>query len=133
MAGAKAMTHRFKKHYTREEARGLLPQLREWLERLDELRQRLEGNQDHLGDLMATGQDLGGEVVNRTLTIVLDMKDVLQKFEQRGIIVKDLRRGLVDFPAIIGEKEVFLCWEKDEDDVEFWHDMDSGYAGREPL
>jgi hypothetical protein len=40
---------------------------------------------------------------------------------------------LIDFPALIGDKEVFLCWEKDEDDIEYWHDIDSGYAGREPL
>jgi hypothetical protein len=39
----------------------------------------------------------------------------------------------VDFPAIIGGKEVFLCWEKSEDDVEYWHDLDSGFGGREPL
>jgi hypothetical protein len=61
------------------------------------------------------------------------MKELLQKFESRNILIKDLRRGLVDFPAIIGGKEVFLCWERDEDDIDFWHDIDSGYAGREPL
>jgi hypothetical protein len=40
-------------------------------------------------------------------------------------------RGLVDFPAILGGREVFLCWEKDEQDIEYWHDLDSGYSGRE--
>ena len=40
---------------------------------------------------------------------------------------------LIDFPAIIGGREVFLCWEQDEDDIEFWHDIDAGYAGRERL
>jgi hypothetical protein len=47
--------------------------------------------------------------------------------------LKDLERGLIDFPAIIGGKEVFLCWEQDEEDIEFWHDLDAGYAGRERL
>ena len=61
------------------------------------------------------------------------MKDVLRKFEEREIMIKDLQRGLVDFPALIGGREVFLCWERDEEDVEFWHDIDSGYAGRERL
>ena len=60
-------------------------------------------------------------------------KSVLQEFAQREIQVKDLDRGLIDFPAIIGGREVFLCWEQDEDDVEFWHDLNSGYAGRERL
>jgi hypothetical protein len=44
-----------------------------------------------------------------------------------------LARGLVDFPALLGGKEVFLCWESDEDDIEFWHDLESGYGGRERL
>jgi len=48
-------------------------------------------------------------------------------------VVKDLDRGLVDFPSLKGDKEVFLCWEQDEDDIQFWHDLDSGYAGRERL
>ena len=42
-------------------------------------------------------------------------------------------RGLVDFPAILAGREVFLCWEQDEEDIEFWHDLASGYAGRERL
>jgi hypothetical protein len=127
------MTHRFRKHYTREEARALLPQLRQWLETLDQLRVKLELNDEQLDALMSKGQDTGGETVNRSVRLLGAMKEVLQEFSVREIVIKDLPRGLVDFPAIIGGKEVFLCWEKDEDDVEFWHDIDSGYAGREPL
>ena len=47
--------------------------------------------------------------------------------------IKDLERGLIDFPAIVAGREVFLCWEQDEDDIEYWHDLDTGYAGREKL
>ncbi|MFO1512143.1 MAG: DUF2203 family protein [Verrucomicrobiota bacterium] len=54
-------------------------------------------------------------------------------FNAADIQIKDLERGLLDFPAIIGGKEVFLCWEQDEDAVEFWHDLDTGYSGRERL
>ena len=61
------------------------------------------------------------------------MKSVLLEFDSRQIQVKDIERGLLDFPAIIGGREVFLCWEQDEDDIEFWHDLESGYAGRERL
>jgi hypothetical protein len=39
----------------------------------------------------------------------------------------------VDCPAIIGGKEVFLCWEQEDEDIEFWHDIESGYGGRERL
>jgi hypothetical protein len=127
------MEHRFKKHYTREEARGLLPILRQWLERLNELRLALGENDRRLAGLMASGNDSGGESVNKSVRLLAEIKELLQKFQDREIIIKDLPRGLVDFPALIGGKEVFLCWEKDEEDIEFWHDIDSGYAGREPL
>jgi hypothetical protein len=61
------------------------------------------------------------------------MQEVLAEFQRRRIFIKDLERGLVDFPAIIGGREVFLCWEQDEADIEFWHDLDAGYTGRERL
>jgi len=127
------MTYRFEKHYTREEARALLSQLRQWLDQLGDLRQEVDTNDRRLAGLMAGGQDLGGELVNNSVKLLGIVKDLLQKFQDREIIIKDLQRGLVDFPALIGGKEVFLCWEKDETDVEYWHDIDSGYAGREPL
>jgi len=127
------MTNKFKKHYTREEARSLLPKLRQWLNRLDDMRGELEQNDRRLSGLMASGQDVGGTLVNKSVTLLGGIRELLQEFECREIVIKDLERGLVDFPAFVGGKEVFLCWEKDEDDVEFWHDIDSGYAGREPL
>jgi hypothetical protein len=127
------MAHRFKKHYTREEARALLPQIRKWLEDLELARVELEKNDRRLAGLMASGNDTGGSLVNRWVGGMVDIREVLRKFEEREILIKDLDRGLIDFPAFIGNKEVFLCWEKDEDDIEFWHDIDSGFAGREPL
>jgi hypothetical protein len=127
------MTHRFEKHYTREEARALLPKVRQWLEQLGELRLALEQNDQRLAGLMASGQDLGGDLVNNSVKVLGKMKELLEEFHEREIIIKDLGRGLIDFPALIGGKEVFLCWEKDEDDIEFWHDIDSGFAGRERL
>jgi|ERR1700722_3387326 hypothetical protein len=127
------MANKFKKHYTREEARALLPKVRQWLEELGELRIELEQNDRRLSGMMVSGQDVGGNLVNRSVKVLGGMKELLQRFEVREIMIKDLQRGLIDFPALIGGKEVFLCWEKDEADIEFWHDIDSGFAGREPL
>ena len=76
---------------------------------------------------------LGGELVNKWVRTLADLGDVLAEFQRREIQVKDVDRGLLDFPAIIGGKEVFLCWEQDEEDIEFWHELDAGYAGRERL
>lgn len=127
------MPHQFKHHYTREEARALLPQLRQWLNRLRELRRELEKRDRRLGQLMDRGHDVGGPLVNEWVRLMADIRDVFAEFERREIQVKDLERGLVDFPALIGGREVFLCWEQDEDDVEFWHELDGGFAGREKL
>ena len=127
------MDYRYEKHYTREEAQALLPQLRQWLQRLNHLRGELERFDKRLSGLMNPGQDVGGELVNNWIRALVEAQEVLGQFQQRQIMIKDLERGLLDFPAIIGGKEVFLCWEQDEEDIEFWHDLDAGYGGRERL
>ena len=127
------MTHQFRKHYSRDEARALLPKIREWLKRLQQLRQKLAQQDQRIGQLLKEGNDLGGELINDWIRRLAEIKPVLEEFRRREIQVKDLERGLIDFPAIIGGREVFLCWEQDEEDIEFWHEIDTGYAGRERL
>jgi len=61
------------------------------------------------------------------------VRELLGEFHRREIQIKDFDRGLMDFPALIGGKEVFLCWEQGEDAVEHWHTLESGYAGRQHL
>jgi len=127
------MNHRFQKHYTREEATALLPQLRGWLVQLKAFREEVERTDKRLASLMSPGNDLGGDLVNRWIRTLTEMQEVLGEFQKREILIKDLDRGLLDFPAIIGGKEVFLCWEQDEESVEFWHDLETGYGGRERI
>ena len=127
------MAYQFEKHYTRDEARGLLPQIRQWLGRIAQLHADLQKFEGRLGGLMSPGADLGGELVNTWVRTLADLEAMFREFQRREIQVKDFERGLIDFPAIIGGKEVFLCWEQDEDDIEFWHELHTGYAGRERL
>ena len=127
------MAYRFQKHYSREEARALLPKIETWLQRLNEQRPALEQIDARLEGLRPEGQDLGGPLVHKQTRIVAEIRELLLEFHNREIMIKDLPRGLIDFPAVIGGREVFLCWEMGEKDVEYWHDIDSGYAGREPL
>jgi hypothetical protein len=127
------MELRFEKHYTREEARALLPEIRRWLARLSQRRKDVEKFEGRLSQMATQSTDIGGETVNDWIRALADMQQILVEFQRRQIFIKDLDRGLIDFPAIIGGKEVFLCWESDEDDVEFWHDLESGFAGRERL
>jgi hypothetical protein len=123
----------FKKHYTIEEARTLLPQLRLWLAELNRARQRTTRHEERSRPRLASGADLGGASVNEWLQGLALIQKLLLEFHEREIQIKDLQRGLIDFPAIVGGREVFLCWEQDEADIEYWHDIDTGYAGREKL
>ena len=127
------MSHQFTKHYTRDEARALLPQIREWLSQLEVLRASMKKHNQRVESLLGSGTDRGGQTVNDWVRTMADLQHVVGEFQGRGIIIKDPDRGLIDFPAILNGKEVFLCWEQDEDDIEFWHDLESGYAGRERL
>jgi hypothetical protein len=124
---------KFATHYTRDEARALLPKIRKWLKRLVALREEIERREEELKKLSAPGKDLGGPAINHWVKAMAEVKSVLLEFHHRDIQIKDLDRGLIDFPAILDDKEVFLCWEQDEEDIEFWHDLDAGYPGRERL
>ena len=123
----------FKKHYTVEEARALIPQLREWLAELNRNRKRVTQLDQRLGTMLQAGHAPGGEPVNDWIRNLAGIQRGLKRFMDLEIQIKDLERGLVDFPAIMGGREVFLCWEQDEDDIGFWHDLETGYAGRERL
>lgn len=127
------MDRRFTRHYTREDARALLPDIRAWLARLRLLQPVLDQHERALNRLLEQGRDVGGERVHVWLRTLVSLRTVLREFADREIQVKDLDRGLVDFPAVMGDREVFLCWEEGEEDVEYWHELDAGYAGRSPL
>ena len=116
-----------------EEARKLLPQIDAWLQQLLHLDDRLNKAAARVDQLMAAGQDRGGATVEEYLSLQADCLQILSEFSKRQIVVKDLARGLIDFPSILDGREVFLCWEQGETDVEFWHEIDGGYAGRERL
>ncbi len=127
------MANKFRKHYTREEARALLPQIRNWLEQLHHFRKLFAEDDAKLAQLLGTGYDIGGPTANRWVKSLASMKEIFHEFEQREIQLKDLERGLIDFPSMLGGREVFLCWEKDEEDIEYWHELNTGYTGRERI
>ena len=61
------------------------------------------------------------------------MKSALDRILQTGCLIKDLDVGLLDFPAIINNQDVYLCWKLGEDRIRFYHGQDEGFAGRKPL
>lgn len=127
------MARRFSHHFTLAEAKALLPQVRNWLGEMRHLRKDLARRDESLGALLAEHRDLGGGRVDAWARALCRFRELLGEFSAREIQIKDLDRGLIDFPAFRGNKEIFLCWEEGEEDIEYWHDTDSGYAGRQLL
>ena len=126
--------YHFQKHFTLDEARALLPQLRRIFKDAHRRRDVVQETDAELGKkLEQTGTDVGGEKVSGLLMDMLQLNLQLQRIQEMGVQIKDFDRGLLDFPHLREGREVFLCWELDEDDIEFWHDIDTGYAGRERL
>jgi hypothetical protein len=127
---------RFEKHFTVAQARQLVPWLQEMFARVHALLrygQPADHNDDNNGGgnhrrLGAAAQQLSpGE--SRALA-----EELVGRIELAGVIVRDWRRGLVDFPAILGGREVFLCYELADGDVlRFYHGLDEGYGGRRPI
>ncbi len=127
------MERRFSKHYSLAEARAVLPQLRIWRPQLQRLRRDLDSYDQSTAPRLDDGNEFGGGKVNQWVRNLAAFKVLLEEFNQREIQIKDVDRGLVDFPAMHAGHEVFLCWELGEEDITHWHDLDSGFAGREPL
>jgi hypothetical protein len=126
--------NQYARHFTIEEARAALPLLRTTFTDIHFHRDRMHAADEKLGHtLQKTGADIGGALVASMLRDLVQMNDRLQRLSNLGVVVKDIDRGLVDFPHLRDGHEVFLCWELDEDDIEFWHQLDTGYAGRERI
>jgi hypothetical protein len=57
----------------------------------------------------------------------------VEQIQAEGVLVKDLDRGLLDFPALRGDEEILLCWHVGEEEIRYWHGAEEGFAGRKPL
>ncbi len=128
------MPYQFEKHFTLEEARALLPELRGIFRDAHRRRDVVQKTDAELGhELKQSGAEVGGEKVSCLLMDMLQINVQLRRIQDLGVQIKDFDRGLVDFPHIRDGREVHLCWELEEDDIEFWHDIDTGYSARERL
>ncbi len=121
------------RHFSREEAEALLPAVEPMLRELRTARDRLTDAEAHqlLADAAPTN---GGGAPGREVGEgFLEVRRLLAAVEELGIVIRDIDRGLIDFPAIIDAEEVYLCWQLDEDGIAWWHDVESGFGGRQPL
>ena len=121
------------RHFSLEEANAALGWVAERIELLRSARERLtdEEVREALGEAAPTNG--GGEPGRHVSEAFLDMRGALTDLQEQQIVLRDLDRGLVDFPAMRDGREVYLCWIEGEDEIAFWHDLDAGYGGRQPL
>ena len=121
------------RHYTQAEADAARPWVAERLERLRAAHARLTDAEAREALSDAAGGNGGGQPGRFVSEGFLELRRALGELQAVEVVLRDLERGLVDFPAIRDGREIYLCWEEDEDAVEFWHDIDAGHAGRQPL
>jgi hypothetical protein len=128
------MTNMDERIFTLEEASRLLPRIRTILEevatewrRVRELNPEIQKVRDKtpLDGFSPFGVEYV-ESVSHLMFLLHQIKDL-------GVIVKDVDKGLCDFPYIRDGKMVYLCWHLGEESIGYWHDIESGFDGREPL
>jgi hypothetical protein len=124
--------------YTVEQANRALPlvrrivddivaQYRRWQDRVREL--------ESLNAARTAADDVprAAELESEIQSLAAEIEGFRRELRDLGLEVKDYERGLVDFPGVVGGREVFLCWRIGEPAVQFWHDKDAGFAGRRPI
>jgi hypothetical protein len=121
------------RHYTLAEANAAIPWVRERIDRLREAREGL-GDEEARKALAEAGPSNGGGDPGRVVSdAFLDMRSALAELQGADIVLRDLDRGLLDFPSLRDGEEIYLCLEDGEDEVAWWHTPDSGFDGRQPL
>ncbi|WP_338604087.1 DUF2203 family protein [Sulfolobus tengchongensis] len=107
-------------YFDLQTARELLPWLREQLIKLKKMKTEIE-------ILLVNGDKYSLQYY------ASETKKIIDEIVSRGIILRDIDIGLVDFPAIINDKPAFLCWKLDERDILYWHYVNEGFRGRKRI
>ncbi len=128
--------------FTLEQARALLPQVRALIEQAVGSKEQYRISDEWTQNFIRRVMMLGGVLVdrvpferNRDLQnrSALRLKSAVESIQELGVLVKDLDAGLIDFPTLFRGNEVYLCWRLGEDDLQFWHGVNEGFAGRRPI
>ena len=131
-----------KRHFTVAEVERLIPRLESLMGRVKEAHAEAGRLRDELGGAQRAVMLSGGMRIRqefwrgRKAAIERTAREIQAKLGEimrTGGVPKDLELGLVDFPALVGEREASLCWRFGEKQIRFWHGLDEGYAARKPL
>jgi hypothetical protein len=126
---------RHQRHYTLEQASAVRPWVGERVGRIRAARARLvELGEQVSRSVSALDSELGGSYPGRETALPLvQLSRALAELESVDVVLRDIDRGLVDFPAVRDGEEVYLCWLIEEAEIGFWHGLDAGFGGRRPL
>ena len=124
------------KIFTVQEANALLPDVRTIVGKIQRAHRKLSKYRDVAKKAAEAAERGGGGIADGVgyATVLTQLTTQLTELEELGVQLKDFERGLVDFPTLRDGRVVLLCWQLGEgDELEWWHDVDAGFAGRTPL
>jgi len=124
------------KLFTLEEANSLLPSVRPIVKSIQRSHRRLMSFETTAKRAAAGAESGGGGMVQgpRYASLLVDLSIGASELENLGVQLKDYSQGLIDFPSMRDGRVVLLCWKADEgDQLEWWHDLEAGFGGRQPL
>ena len=121
------------RHYTLEQANAAIGWVRERIERMRTAREQLGDEEARAALTEAAPGNGGGSPGVVVSEAFLSLRSALVELQEMEVVLRDLEQGLIDFPALRDGREVYLCLEDGEDEIGFWHDVEAGYGGRQPL
>ncbi|HEY0005959.1 MAG TPA: DUF2203 domain-containing protein [Pyrinomonadaceae bacterium] len=124
------------KLFSLEEANALLPTVKGMVGRIQRAYRRLLSYAEAAKHAAAGAELGGGGMVEGPgyIALLMELSSLTGQLDALGVQMKDYGRGLIDFPSMRDGRIVLLCWEMGEgDELEWWHDLDAGYSGRQPL
>ncbi len=127
--------------FTPEQANALLPEVRPLVEQMVAAKRALDEAQERRDEVGRSISGNGGGIPPHELAELNEdlegraavLAGIVEEIHELGLLVKDFDSGLVDFPSLRNGEEVLLCWQLGEDEVAFWHGLEDGFAGRQPL
>jgi len=121
-------------YFTLQEANEALKNIRPVMDEVQEIRQKILASQPDAWPAIEKSAGNGG---NKALSRLVDdfekLDALIHQILDTGAQIKDINLGLLDFSALRDGREVYLCWKYGEEDIAFWHEVDAGYAGRQPI
>jgi hypothetical protein len=121
-------------YFSLEQANGVLAQIRPMIAELLELRKEILEKQPQAWPVIEKSAGNGGGKLASELVRDFNRIDALVRaIQATGAILKDINSGLVDFLALRDGQEVYLCWRFGEPEIQYWHDIETGFAGRQPI